>query len=290
MVRSQGECYFRRVAGERFAVRNPATAVVEGVGDHGCEYMTGGIVGGAQHTDGTSLPACPVGIAYVLDEDDTFEQRCTQAMDGTQSRSRTRMTPPSCWRTRAVIWSRTAGSDVSHDMTRFDAIRLRQLVESHLAHTGSANTSGCSDDWENWPKVQEGDAGRPSSRVAEMQSEQERTNRRPEPFADRVGAALRPLTSTATRQQESKKACCTPFSTRQNARRVGSLWGREHMGKPTGFKEIQRVNLSYAPVADRITHYNEFTIALPDVEVSQQGARCMDCGIPFCHQGCPVTI
>ncbi|HPE79715.1 MAG: glutamate synthase subunit beta [Sedimenticolaceae bacterium] len=60
------------------------------------------------------------------------------------------------------------------------------------------------------------------------------------------------------------------------------------MGKPTGFKEIQRVNLSYAPVADRITHYNEFTIALPDVEVSQQGARCMDCGIPFCHQGCPV--
>jgi glutamate synthase (NADPH/NADH) small chain len=60
------------------------------------------------------------------------------------------------------------------------------------------------------------------------------------------------------------------------------------MGKPTGFKEIPRIDRNYAPVADRITHYNEFTIPLSDAEVSQQGARCMDCGIPFCHQGCPV--
>ena len=60
------------------------------------------------------------------------------------------------------------------------------------------------------------------------------------------------------------------------------------MGKPTGFKEFPRIDRGYAPVADRITHYNEFTIALPDDELSQQGARCMDCGIPFCHQGCPV--
>ncbi len=60
------------------------------------------------------------------------------------------------------------------------------------------------------------------------------------------------------------------------------------MGKPTGFKEIPRIDRNYAPAADRITHYNEFTIPLSDAEVSQQGARCMDCGIPFCHQGCPV--
>jgi glutamate synthase (NADPH/NADH) small chain len=60
------------------------------------------------------------------------------------------------------------------------------------------------------------------------------------------------------------------------------------MGKPTGFKEIARLDRSYAPVADRVTHYEEFTIPLTDEQVSQQGARCMDCGIPFCHQGCPV--
>ena len=59
------------------------------------------------------------------------------------------------------------------------------------------------------------------------------------------------------------------------------------MGKATGFKEYARENLSYAPVADRITHYNEFS-RLP-ADMATQGARCMDCGIPFCHSGCPVN-
>ncbi|MCU7917689.1 MAG: glutamate synthase subunit beta [Candidatus Thiodiazotropha sp. (ex Epidulcina cf. delphinae)] len=61
------------------------------------------------------------------------------------------------------------------------------------------------------------------------------------------------------------------------------------MGKPTGFKEIARQDRTYTPVADRVVHYKEFAIPLTDDNVSQQGARCMDCGIPFCHQGCPVN-
>ena len=61
------------------------------------------------------------------------------------------------------------------------------------------------------------------------------------------------------------------------------------MGKPTGFLELERQDRKYAPVADRITHYNEFVIDLSDEELSNQGARCMDCGIPFCHNGCPVN-
>ncbi|RMG32369.1 MAG: glutamate synthase subunit beta [Gammaproteobacteria bacterium] len=61
------------------------------------------------------------------------------------------------------------------------------------------------------------------------------------------------------------------------------------MGKPTGFKEIPRQDRTYAPVADRITHFHEFVIPLTDEQLSAQGARCMDCGIPFCHQGCPVN-
>lgn len=61
------------------------------------------------------------------------------------------------------------------------------------------------------------------------------------------------------------------------------------MGKHTGFLEYQRKDRSYQPVADRLTHYNEFTIDLSDEEMAVQGARCMDCGIPFCHQGCPVN-
>ncbi len=58
------------------------------------------------------------------------------------------------------------------------------------------------------------------------------------------------------------------------------------MGKPTGFKEYARENLAYAPVADRLTHYREFA-TLPK-DMATQGARCMDCGIPFCHHACPV--
>ena len=60
------------------------------------------------------------------------------------------------------------------------------------------------------------------------------------------------------------------------------------MGKPTGFMEYKRIERGYAPAAERVQHYMEFVIALPENELSLQGARCMDCGIPFCHQGCPV--
>ena len=60
------------------------------------------------------------------------------------------------------------------------------------------------------------------------------------------------------------------------------------MGKPTGFLEIGRHERSYAPVGDRILHFKEFSIALENREISDQGGRCMDCGIPYCHNGCPV--
>ncbi len=61
------------------------------------------------------------------------------------------------------------------------------------------------------------------------------------------------------------------------------------MGKPTGFMEFDRVNEGYAPVALRLKEYSEFVAHLSDAEAKQQGARCMDCGIPFCNNGCPVN-
>ena len=61
------------------------------------------------------------------------------------------------------------------------------------------------------------------------------------------------------------------------------------MGKPTGFLEIERHDRAYRPVEERLKHWNEFVEPLSDAEVSEQGARCMDCGIPYCHQGCPVN-
>jgi glutamate synthase (NADPH/NADH) small chain len=61
------------------------------------------------------------------------------------------------------------------------------------------------------------------------------------------------------------------------------------MGKITGFMEIERLDRPYVPVAERVRFYKEFVRALPEQEMAQQGARCMDCGIPFCQTGCPVN-
>lgn len=61
------------------------------------------------------------------------------------------------------------------------------------------------------------------------------------------------------------------------------------MGKPTGFMEFDRQDRTYTNVADRIQHFREFVIPLSDDSVRQQGGRCMECGIPYCHNGCPVN-
>ena len=61
------------------------------------------------------------------------------------------------------------------------------------------------------------------------------------------------------------------------------------MGKPTGFMELARTERSYEAPSDRIKHYREFTLAPSDEKMAEQGSRCMDCGIPFCHQSCPVN-
>jgi glutamate synthase (NADPH/NADH) large chain len=171
----KGECYFRGVAGERFAVRNSgATAVIEGVGDHGCEYMTGGIVVVLGQTGRNFAAGMSGGIAYVLDEDDTFEQRCNMAM--------VELEPIPAEDDALEQIAHQGGDleshgrvDVSHDMTRFDAIRLRQLVQSHLEHTGSAVARRLLDDWENWlPKFKKVMPVDYRRALQEMQAEREK--------------------------------------------------------------------------------------------------------------------
>ena len=61
------------------------------------------------------------------------------------------------------------------------------------------------------------------------------------------------------------------------------------MGKVTGFMEFDRIEEGYAPVAERIKNYKEFVITLDEKQAKVQGARCMDCGTPFCNNGCPVN-
>ena len=62
------------------------------------------------------------------------------------------------------------------------------------------------------------------------------------------------------------------------------------MGKVTGFKEYKRENFGYQNAKERIAHYNEFTVAMPKKEMENQAARCMECGVPFCHSSYGNTL
>ena len=147
-----GEAYFNGVAGERFAVRNSgAIAVVEGAGDHACEYMTGGVVTVLGRTGRNFAAGMSGGIAYVYDEDGDFEQRCNLAQveliriapsadgdeRGDSDRGRPQQRP-------ASVEDYGMG-----DMLRYDAERLRILVERHKLHTGSARAAALLEDWDN---------------------------------------------------------------------------------------------------------------------------------------------
>jgi glutamate synthase (NADPH/NADH) large chain/glutamate synthase (ferredoxin) len=114
-----GRAFFRGLAGERFAVRNSgASAVVEGVGDHGCEYMTGGrvvVLGPAGRNFAAGMSG---GVAYVLDELGSFGSRCNMGMVGFE------------------------------DLSEADAAELRALVQEHRERTGSPVAQRVLDEWE----------------------------------------------------------------------------------------------------------------------------------------------
>ncbi|HLV07580.1 MAG TPA: glutamate synthase large subunit, partial [Croceibacterium sp.] len=141
-----GEAYFNGVAGERFAVRNSgAIAVVEGTGDHGCEYMTGGVVAVLGRTGRNFAAGMSGGIAYVYDEDGSFRDRCNPAqvdlVEIDPSPSEEEGTGRPQQRPQHV-------NDFGMgDMLRHDAERLRILVERHKLHTGSKRAAALLDNW-----------------------------------------------------------------------------------------------------------------------------------------------
>ncbi|HGG58670.1 MAG TPA: glutamate synthase large subunit [Gammaproteobacteria bacterium] len=145
-----GECFFRGVAGERFCVRNSgATAVVEGVGDHGCEYMTGGIVVVLGPTGRNFAAGMSGGIAYVLSENGDLEDYCNLAqvelepvLEDDESLEQTEH--------QGGDLETHGWVDVSHDMTRHDAIRLKQLIQKHLHYTNSAVARKILDNWSDY--------------------------------------------------------------------------------------------------------------------------------------------
>ena len=135
-----GECFFRGVAGERFAVRNSgATAVIEGLGDHGCEYMTGGVVVVLGGTGRNFAAGMSGGIAYVLEERGEFAPRCNQSMVELERIPADETIPDALTR-----------EDALRDHMRFDALRLKWLIEKHMRYTDSDRAREILDRWEEY--------------------------------------------------------------------------------------------------------------------------------------------
>ncbi len=145
-----GECYFNGVAGERFAVRNSgAIAVVEGVGDHGCEYMTGGVVVVLGGTGRNFAAGMSGGVAYVLDEEGDFARRCNMAMVELQPVPEEDDMLEKLHHHGGDLMHKGM-VDVSGDMTRHDEERLYRLISSHLHYTGSVRAKEILDHWADY--------------------------------------------------------------------------------------------------------------------------------------------
>ncbi len=139
-----GECYFSGVAGERFAVRNSgAIAVVEGLGDHGCEYMTGGMVIVLGRTGRNFAAGMSGGVAFVLDEEGDFKQRCNLSM--------VELEPVEA---EVAALDRTDVLPASHGRVHFNHLNkadehaLREQIEKHLLYTGSERARLILEGWQ----------------------------------------------------------------------------------------------------------------------------------------------
>jgi glutamate synthase (NADPH/NADH) large chain len=145
-----GECYFRGIAGERFAVRNSgAIAVVEGTGDHGCEYMTGGVVVVLGPTGRNFAAGMSGGIAYVLDELGDFSVRCNMSM--------VELEPIKSEDDILERLHHQGGDleghgrvDIMKSMSKYDEERIYKLVSNHSAHTGSQRAQDILANWETY--------------------------------------------------------------------------------------------------------------------------------------------
>jgi len=146
----EGQCYFRGVAGERFAVRNSgAIAVIEGAGDHCCEYMTGGIVVVLGRTGRNFAAGMSGGIAYVLDEDESFKSRCNLAMVELEPVPEEEQVAEQEFGHYNDLESH-GRVDVMSDLTTKDAERLHMLISNHARYTGSKRAAEILADWNKY--------------------------------------------------------------------------------------------------------------------------------------------
>jgi glutamate synthase (NADPH/NADH) large chain len=145
-----GECYFRGIAGERFAVRNSgAVAVVEGAGDHCCEYMTGGIVVVLGKTGRNFAAGMSGGVAYVLDEADDFGKLCNMAMVALEPVLSEEMIAENTYHQQGDLEAH-GRVDVFQNLLASDIERLHVLISRHAKATGSKRAVDILSNWKDY--------------------------------------------------------------------------------------------------------------------------------------------
>ncbi|XP_059431841.1 glutamate synthase [NADH], amyloplastic-like [Corylus avellana] len=263
---TSGEAYFNGMAAERFCVRNSgAKAVVEGVGDHGCEYMTGGTVVVLGKTGRNFAAGMSGGIAYVLDVEGKFQSRCNPEL-----------------------------VDLDKVEEEEDVMTLRIMVQQHQRHTNSQLAKEVLANFENLlPKFikvipreykrvlaslkVEGASKEAAEHAAKEQDEAELMEK--DAFEQLKKLAAASLNEKSNQKVEEAKSLKRPTQVTDAV-------------KHRGFVSYEREGVQYRDPSVRMNDWEEVTEeSKPGPLLKTQSARCMDCGTPFCHQensGCPL--
>ncbi|KAI0484427.1 glutamate synthase [Xylariaceae sp. FL0804] len=252
---TNGTCFFRGVAAERFAVRNSgATAVVEGVGDHGCEYMTGGRVVILGSTGRNFAAGMSGGIAYILDINRDFMSKLNMEM-----------------------------VEASQVEDPAEIAFLRGLIEDHHHYTGSELAARILVDFNRalprFIKVLPVDY----KRVIQEEAEKAEKAKRAEynlPIVSGVQAEKEKTEQLKLQDMEES------FGDNKAEKRRALV-----LDKTKGFMKYQRRSEKYRSVKTRTKDWAELSQRLDEDELKYQAARCMDCGVPFCQSdtGCPIS-
>lgn len=262
---TKGEAYFNGMAAERFCVRNSgAKAVVEGVGDHGCEYMTGGTVVVLGKTGRNFAAGMSGGIAYVLDVDGKFKSRCNMEL-----------------------------VDLDKVEEEEDTMTLRMMIQQHQRHTNSQLAKEVLADFENllpkFIKVFPRDYKRvlANMKVEEASEEgagQDEEQEKAELMKKDAFEELKKMAATSLNGKSSQ--------TVEEAVQLNRPSEVSDAVKHRGFISYEREGVRYRDPNVRLNDWKEVTEeSEPGPLLKTQSARCMDCGTPFCHQensGCPL--
>nr|GMC64767.1 glutamate synthase 1 [NADH], chloroplastic isoform X1 [Ipomoea batatas] len=265
---TKGEAYFNGMAAERFCVRNSgAKAVVEGVGDHGCEYMTGGIVVVLGKTGRNFAAGMSGGVAYVLDVDSKFRSHCN---------------------TELVDLDRVEDGD--------DIMMLKMMIQQHQRNTNSSLAKEVLADFDNllpkfikvFPRdykrvlasMKAAEASKKAVEIAAVESEEKEEAELKEKDAFEE---LKKLAAASSNGKASQVEEVEPV--KRPTQVVKAI-------KHRGFVAYEREGISYRDPNIRMGDWKEvMEETKPGPLLKTQSARCMDCGTPFCHQensGCPL--